>query len=273
MALVDHSICPLHNEGTIFMWYADMKDDTTVYEYDDRHTSSFLDKFRLSYLPWLENATQQYYRRNISCINNMKRIGLLLFDNILCSFKPDLLGTVKNNNFTDIDQSKVKSLGIMGNGGKIFFDTQDGVIHLDGNRDLNVFFFLNNTRVDITNNEDLTYKQLIERHYTSYEFDLCSSNQEITSEGNINAIAIGHKNTIHTSYIIKENNKLVTKNISFEYELIYVLPIRSPNYIILKLNSLDEDIDIELHLTFLANDDFRTIHLEKGQPSSFSIAF
>lgn len=265
MAIVDNMFCPLHKEGTIFMWYATLKNGSTVYEYDDRKVRSKWDKFRLSYLPWLEDATQKYYRREISTWENIKRIAYLLFDNVLCSFKPELLQTVIENKFYTLKMDEIQQLGIMGNGGKIYFDVEDGIIHLDGNRDLNVYFMLGDKRVDITNNSEVDYsKDLIERHYASYDFNLSNNGDPVTSKGNVNANGIGYTANIKTMH--------EGEMVNFKCELIYVLPMRQPNYIMLSITS-DIDTDVELHLTFLANDDKNVVHLEKRKKQTFTIAF
>lgn len=269
MAMVDKMLCPLHREGTIFMWYAKMNDGKVIYEYDDRKETTSMDKFRLKYINYLEKLTQLYYRRDISFFKNIIRILLAILDTLVCIIRPEVVnGFIRENKFTSLNTNDIDTLGIMGNGGHIFINSKDGVIHLDGNRDLNVHFMLRNKRVDITNNPDLKYNDLIERHYTSYEFDLTGRNkEEVTSDGHVHALAIGHKNKILVPY------EDYSHKITFDYELIYVLPLGSPNYIILNITSQDVDVDIELHLTFLANDDKQMVHLEKGKESTFTIGF
>ena len=265
MAIVDNMFCPLHREGTIFMWYVLFKDGTMVYEYDDRKVRTKWDKIRMSYLEWLENATQRFYRREISTWDNIKRMVYLVFDNILCSIKPELLDSIVETKFYSLKFNEIEELGIMGNGGKIYFSTKDGIIHLDGDRDLNVFFMLGDKRVDITNNHDVDYsKNLIERHYASYDFNLSNNGDPVTSKGNVDANGIGY--TVNVKALHKD------KFINFKCELIYVLPLAQPNYIMLSITS-EIDIDIELHLTFLANDDKNVVHLEKGKKQTFTIAF
>ena len=270
MALVDNMFCPYHREGIIFMWYALLKNGECIYEYDDRREQTKLEKFRQSYLEGLEEATQKYYRRNITPWENIKRIGLLVFDNVLCSVKPELIDTVKENSFYDVDTKSISQLGIMGNGGKIYFNTKNGIFHLDGNRNLNVFFMLDCTRVDVTNNSAIDYnKDLIERHYASYEFDMSGNAREVTSDGKMNAIGIGYHVNLEAPHRKEDGS---TEKIKFDCELIYVLPLRSPNYISFSITSPIET-DIELHLTFLANDDNNVIHLEKDKKQTFRIGF
>lgn len=270
MAIVDQMFCPLHKQGTIFMWYVKLHNGDMIYEYDDRSERTKWDKLRLSYLPWLDSATQRWYRRDISTWDNIKRFFLSVFDNLLCSVNPDLLLKLKENKFYELNQNDVAELGIMGNGGRIYFNTEDGIIHLDGGRDLNIFFNLGDTRVDITNSLGTSYNKLIERHYTSYEFDLSSKGKEVTSDGNVNALAIGYNVVVEGLY---NESEFMKKKAYFDCELIYVLPFRQPNYVMLSITSETIDTDVELHLTFLANDDKQMVHLEKGKKETFTIAF
>jgi hypothetical protein len=124
---------------------------------------------------------------------------------------------------------------------------------------------LGDMRVDITNNHDVDYgKDLIERHYASYDFNLSNNGDPVTSQGNVNANGIGY--TVNVKAL--HNGRFI----NFKCELIYVLPLRQPNYIMLSITS-EIDIDIELHLTFLANDDKNVVHLEKHKKQTFTIAF
>lgn len=262
MALVEENVCPLYPFGTPFMWYVKKDNGDMIYEYDDRKIPHWTDGVRSKYLPWLDEAQQEYYRRNISFKRNMGRAALELVDAVFTGLAGTHNGAIRETLFSSITIDKsIKELGLIGNRGRIYFDTSDGIIRIDNDRDLNVHFQLDDIRYNITGNTDINdgYFDLIERHYASYEFDINKKQSVQSPKPRVTAWAIGHKGCI-PSGIFK-----------MEYELIFVLPIASPYYIELNLQS-DKDMDIELHLTYLANDIKNMVHLEKGKASRFHIA-
>lgn len=267
MALVDNNMCPYYKQGIPFMWYTVSFGNVYTYEFDDRQVPvTRAAKFRKMYKNTLQNLQQKYATRDISFLSNLKRIGLELIDSVVIAIDPEAGLLVKENKFQNVEQSYVKELGIMGNGGRIYVDTYDGIFHLDGGRDLNVFFYHNGERVNITNNAigpvsatNRKYQNLIERHNISYDFDL--SKGIASSAGSITGWTIGYRG--HTQSALSK----------FSYELTYTLPLGQPNYITLLICSHDMDSTIDLHLTYLNNDDSNTISLPKGETLEFMIRF
>lgn len=267
MALVDNNMCPYYKQGIPFMWYTVSFGNVYTYEFDDRQLpTTKAAKFRNMYKNTLQTLQQKYFNRELSFVSNLKRIGLELIDSIVTAIDPTAGLLVRENKFQEIEQSYVKELGIMGNGGRIYFDTYDGIFHLDGNRDLNVFFYHNGERVNITNNTvgpasttNRKYQNLIERHNMSYDFDLTKGVS--SSSGSITGWSIGYRGYTQSSLS------------KFSYELTYTLPLGQPNYITLLICSHDIDATIDLHLTYLANDDSNTIKLPKGETLEFMIRF
>lgn len=268
--LVEQNICPMYKQGIPFMWYTVSYGNVYTYEYDDRPiTLGTLGKFRELYRPWLEAAQQKYFKREIGFWENLKRIGVELVDGFIIAMKPEIAKNIRENKFTDVIQEYVRQLGIMGNGGQIYFDTYDGIFHLDGGRNLNVFFYHNGEKVNITNDindgpkpDKFTrkYQNLVERHEIAYEFDLTKPGL-VSSAGDITGWTIGYKGTTKSS------------SCEFDYELTYTLPIGQPNYITLNICAKDEDAHIDLHLTYLANDDNSIVTLPKGEIQQFVIRF
>ena len=261
MAFVDNFVCPLHAQGIPFMWYIKKKNGDMIYEYDDRVIPHWTDCITEKYSDWLDQAQQEYYRRNISFTKNMGRIGLELLDSIIRSISNNNNGAIRETLFSKLPENdmNVQELGLIGNRGRIYFDTQDGIIRIPNDKDLNVHFEYGGIRYNITGNTDdpNIYYNLIERHYGSYEFDLMKKGTQ-TVKGNITAWAIGHKGVIPSGLF------------HMYYELMFVLPIGSPYYIELVLQP-DEDMEVDLHLTYLANDVKNTVRLEKDKASRFHI--
>lgn len=264
MSYVDHKLCPLHNQGIPFMWYAEMYNGSTVYEYDDRKEASWGDGLRAKYMPWLDQAQQEYFRRNISVWKNIRRIGLELFDNLFCLFVPSANHALKETKFDTLKMKDIKRLGIMGNQGDIYLDTSDGVIDLGGGRKLNVFFVLEGRKFDITSSQLMVYHDLIERHYASYEFDV-GTNKAQTPKAQVTAWAIGHKGNLPKIYLEDK------REYEIQYEMIYVLPLNGPGYLELGLTSIGNDAKLDLHLTYLANDDIAKVLLKADKKEVFHI--
>lgn len=66
----------------------------------------------------------------------------------------------KETNFNELNQDKISKFYLVGNGGFIWFSMEDGIIHLDGDREINIKF-INNKEYNITN--------LGKDHYTEVE--------------------------------------------------------------------------------------------------------
>ena len=257
-SLVDMNISPKYKEGFPFMWYTKMKDDSYIYEFDDRKFPHWTDKIRNKYLNWLQNAEQQYYRRDITLSKNLARIFLTLADNLLMLFNPNpVQGSIKDNLFDSIDLKQVDHLGIMGNRGKVYLDTKTGIFHL-GDREVNVSISYNDNTINLTNNRDIDYSKLIERHEISYEFSLNGKEQQ--SSGRVFGWTIGY------------HSNLISSGNEFDFDLMYTLPLGKPNFITLKIKS-KLDVECDLHLRYLANDEVNHVVLPKDEYKTFVIAF
>ena len=257
-SLASEKICPKHHDGYIFMWYIKKYDGSYIYEFDDRKIPHWTESLRNKYLLWLNQAQQDYYRRNIGLLTNFKRIGLELFDNILMLFNPNPPSHIRENSFNDIkDKSQVKELGILGNRGNVYIDTDTGIIHV-GDRHVNIYFMYQGSRYDLTNNSSIDYHNIIERHEISYEFDLMKKKRQ-TLKGQVLGWTIGYEGIYHLYNDI-------------DYRVLYTLPLGRPNFITLSLKP-KIDMDLEIHLSYLANDDSKTVHLKKNEESTFRIAF
>ena len=128
-ALVLRHMCPMYKQGIPFMWYAKYSTGDYIYEYDDRELElGFLDKLRNSYKNWLAWAQQMYYRREIKFFDNLKRIGLEIVDGIVMAINPQSGMSIREYRFQDLELNRVVEFGLMGNGGKIFFNTKSNVI-------------------------------------------------------------------------------------------------------------------------------------------------
>ena len=165
--------------------------------------------------------------------------------------------------FTSIKKDELSEFGILGNSGRIYFEISNGVIHLDGNRDLNVSGILDDgTRIDFTNNPNISYSDIIQYKKGNYDFT-------ISEDSNV---AVMHKSTIAANYIGYKTHMSIDGVLACNYQLIYCLPATGTNSIIFKITP-DRDIKIDLHLTYLANDDHAPILLTKDHSSSFQISF
>lgn len=66
----------------------------------------------------------------------------------------------KENQYNDLDKNKINKFAIIGNGGEIWFSMSDGIIHLDGGRDLTISLEIDNKTYDITNLSKENYKSI-----------------------------------------------------------------------------------------------------------------
>lgn len=176
----------------------------------------------------------------------------------------------KETSFDSIDQTQVKELGIMGKGGKVYFDTKDGKFILT-DKEVSVLVQIplsyvsseiaSSTTLELSN---IKSQRLIERHEINFDFNFGDFRH---SHSSITGWTIGHAGTLVTEKIENQDPYRI------EYELMYTLPASGTNYITLNLTSLDKDTDAEVHLKYLNNDDEGYVSLVQGERSTLKIVF
>ena len=113
-------------------------------------------------------------------------------------FKADLSETP----FDNIKRDQLKQFGLMGNGGRIYFDIKDGIIHLGGGIDLKLSANLNGVDFNITKNHKLDYSNIIQFKKGVYDFGFGSTPSDM-KPCRVGAHFIGHK-----GYFKPEDNPL-----------------------------------------------------------------
>jgi hypothetical protein len=167
--------------------------------------------------------------------------------------------------FDNIDKSNVEEFGLLGNGTRIHFNTFDGILYrcdADGvEHSINVFLMNGNTKIEFTDSRKIDYHNIIE--YKQASFDLVTNNSQKKSICHINGYYIGHKGVFLSSDFKK-----------FSYQLIYNIN-NSTNVsaaIIVKINSMSEDMEPTIHLVYDSKDINGIIHLEKNKSNqSFAV--
>lgn len=166
----------------------------------------------------------------------------------------------KENRFDDIKKEDVVEFGLFGNGGKIYFNTNEGIIKLV-DRELNVFLIIDNKEIPLTGNKSVDYHDIITYKHASY--DLAISGTKATTKGHpqIDEYHVGYKTKIDLGDLGK-----------LGYKIIYTLPMNRPSaFITISLNSYDQDLDAKLSLRYLANNVTNDIHLPMNTTKSYRV--
>lgn len=105
-----------------------------------------------------------------------------------------------SNRFDDLDKTKVKEFGFIGLGGKLFLNVENGVITLDGDRELNLSLFDRDKgdTIQITKNKDIDYHNFFEMKQLSCNFTFNSETNEIShgTDSYISAFIFGYSGSI-----------------------------------------------------------------------------
>lgn len=201
----------------------------------------------------------QYISNNLSPIPNQTFIWYAKYNNdipMLTEFEDD----GKENEFNDINKEELKEFGLLGNGGKVYFNTNDGVIHLDNEREANIFLENENGITSLTKNDNVKYNDIIQYKKGFLNYDPTVGDRQ--SKLNVAINYIGYKARTYVSAM----NVL-------SFQIIYGLPMGEPNFFIVKLNSEDVNYKGKIVLTYGGNRDEAPIELKKNKVSTFEILF
>ena len=147
--------------------------------------------------------------------------------------------------YDSLDHTDVTEFGFLGMGGKLYINTSNGILTLDGDRDVNVFIIDRNDedRFDITNNPSLDYKKFFEYKQFICNFNPMSSQKEQQADSQISSYTFGHE------------GDFTFKDIEFSYKLSYRLDMSGKGINTVNFGLLANKNWVgDLHLTCLAND-------------------
>lgn len=165
------------------------------------------------------------------------------------------------NEFSDIKQDELKEFGILGNGGRIYFNTTDGIIHLDRERTLKVYIVdEEGKKIYLTENSDIDYHNILQYKKADMYFSMTGRQQTALTP------------TEH--YIGYQGEILLPENI-IEFRYIYCLPAYGGNnFVIMKLQSNKKDFHGKLGLDVSNMSNIENeIDLSKGSMNEFKIVF
>lgn len=174
-------------------------------------------------------------------------------------FKEDLSETP----FDSIKRDQLKQFGLMGNGGRIYFDIKDGIIHLGGGINLKLSANLNGVDFNITKNHNLDYSNIIQFKKGVYDFGFGSTPSDM-KPCRVGAHFIGHK-----GYFKPEDNPL---GLGLHYQMFYELGMMEGEYnqLLVKLTP-DKDVKGTLELKYLANLAADPVELSANATTNFAI--
>jgi len=174
-------------------------------------------------------------------------------------FKSDMSETT----FDDIKKDQLKQFGLLGNGGRIYFDTKDGIIHLGGGIDLNLAVNLNNVDFHITGNKKLDYTNIIQFKKGIFDFGF-GETPTAKKPNRVGAHFIGHK-----GYFKPEDNSL---GLGLHYQMFYELGMMEDefNQLLVRLTP-DKDVKGTLELKYLNNLSAEKIDLSANACTNFAI--
>lgn len=161
-------------------------------------------------------------------------------------------------NFTEIKKEDLTSFGLMGNGGRVYFDVNDGLIHLDTTRVLNLYLLdENDDKIKITEIPDYKYNDIIQYKKGYMDFRYGRGIQE----GKIKA----------SEHFMGYKVDLKDKENTIKAQVIYCLPVRGTIHLIMKLNSIDRDFNGKLVAQYGGNRDEAPLNLSKNTLNEFRI--
>lgn len=163
--------------------------------------------------------------------------------------------------FSTIDKPELTRFGLMGNGGRVYFDTSDGLIHLDTERVLKLYLLdENDEKYPITEIEGKTYNDIIQYKKGYMDFKLSRSR-------NMNC---GNVTPFQHYFGYKIDVDSVPDN-TIKVQVIYCLPLRGPISVTVKLNSIKKEFKGKLVAQYGGNKDSIDLELSRNTTNEFMI--
>ena len=160
--------------------------------------------------------------------------------------------------FNDINKPELSQFGLIGMGGKVYFNTNDGLIHLDTVRVLKLSLEDENGKsYNITEIKDKKYTDIIQykKGYMDFRPGRMVQNGTITPSEHY----FGFKTDVE-----------LPDNI-IKVQIIYCLPLRGTIYLITKLNSIDKDFKGKLIAQYGGNVETTDLDISKNTNNEFRI--
>lgn len=164
-------------------------------------------------------------------------------------------------NFNEINKPELSRFGLLGNGGRVFFNTSDGIIHLDTTRTFNVYLVdENNNEYPISGIEGKEYKDIIQYKKGYIDAKMCRGR----------AIQQGKMTPYEHYFGYKIDVDSIPDNV-IKAQVIYCLPIRGTISITVKLNSLNKEFKGKLIAKYGGNKESIDINLSRATTNEFKI--
>lgn len=253
--LVNKNFCPMHHQAR-YMWFANMKDGSTIFEYDDRRDPHWSDTHRDDIMNWAANSVRQYSENDIGFAHAIKSASVMLIKELNELANPDKPLEVKESLYDNLDQSQVKELGIMGCGKRIYFDTNTGTFMRDDNTRVDIYLVHNDKKYELSGRSDMNYSELFERHEMSFHFTL--GNQE-NVPGTMDGMTVGYPVSLE-----------LDDDIKLDVQVLYTVPTVGDHYVRLVFNT-NKDTSLTVHLLNGDEDLADTVDIISGDANEFTI--
>lgn len=165
------------------------------------------------------------------------------------------------NNYDDIKQDELVEFGILGNGGRIYFNTADGIVHLDRERTLKVYLITeDNIRINLTENSDIDYHSIVQYKKADMFFSMNGKQQTALTP---------------TEHYIGYSGELLLPGNIIEFRFTYCLPAYGGNnFAVMRVQSNNKDFKgkIGLEVSNMRNME-NEIDCPKGTMNEFKIVF